>query len=170
MQLLMPDMNYVEELQRFKQDFLSAGEGSNTCGSLAKYETIQEWINEVFMLSAPETAPTGKTPRKQYIYLREEDDKIIGFLQIRFCLNEYLEKYAGHIGYCICPSERCKGYASQLLHDALPLCKSLGINRVSVCCDPNNEGSKKTILNNGGTYESTVYDSKNGTYINRYWI
>ena len=170
MRLLMPDLNYAEELQKFRQDFFSKGEGTDTCGSLAKYETIQEWISEVVMLSSPETTPVGKTPRKQFIYLREEDDKIIGLLQIRFCLNERLEKFAGHIGYCICPSERRNGYATRLLKEALPICRFLGINKALVCCESDNEGSVKTILKNGGSYESTVYDPENGSYINRYWI
>lgn len=170
MQLLVPNMNHTEALQSFRQEFLAAGEGAEACGSLAKYENIQEWIDEVAMLSYPETTPIGKTPRKQYVYLREEDDKIIGFLQIRYGLSAYLEKYAGHIGYCICPSERRKGYASQLLKDALPLCKSLGIDKVIVCCETDNAGSIKTILNNNGIFESTVYDSQQGTFINRYYI
>ena len=47
--------------------------------------------------------------------------------KIRPVLNAYLEKFGGHIGYCVAPSERRKGYATQMLHDILPLCKELGI-------------------------------------------
>jgi predicted acetyltransferase len=89
--------------------------------------------------------------------VRESDSKIVGVIQIRHCFNEFLEKYAGHIGYSVCPSERKKGYATQMLRLALPECKSLGIKQVLICCVRGNEGSRKTILNNGGKYESTVY-------------
>lgn len=170
MKLVIPDMSCAEKFRRFRQGFLSAGEGTDTCGSLAKYEDIRDWIDEVNLLLNPETTPEGRTPRKQYVAVREEDGKIVGYIQIRYALNEYLEKYAGHIGYCVCPSERRKGYATRLLQEALPLCRSLGIDPVLVCCDAENEGSVKTILKNGGTFESTVHDPETGAGINRYWL
>ena len=37
-------------------------------------------------------------------------------------------------------------------------------------CVQGNEGSKKTILNNGGEYESTVYLKERDVYLERYWI
>ncbi len=106
----------------------------------------------------------------QYIYVRESDNKIVGVIQIRHYFNDFLEKYAGHIGYSVCPSERKKGYATQMLKLVLPECKRLGIDKVLVCCVQGNEGSKKTILNNGGEYESTVYLKERDVYLERYWI
>ena len=52
----------------------------------------------------------------------------------------------------------------------LPVCKELGIDRVLVACVQGNEGSKRTILHNGGVYESTVFEPKEGVYLERYWI
>ena len=104
------------------------------------------------------------------IFVREEDDKIVGMLQIRHYFNDYLEKYGGHIGYSVAPSERRKGYASQMLKTALPKCKELGIDKVLITCIDNNEGSRKTILSNGGVYESSVYEPNEKVYLERYWI
>lgn len=91
-------------------------------------------------------------------------------IQIRHCFNEFLEKYAGHIGYSVCPTERRKGYATQMLRLALPECKALGLDRVLISCVEGNEGSKRTILRNGGVYESTVFEPGEGVYLERYWI
>ena len=91
-------------------------------------------------------------------------------IQIRHCFNEFLEKYAGHIGYSVCPSERRKGYATQMLGLVLPECKKLGINRVLISCVKGNEGSRRTILKNGGVYESTVFEPGEGVHLERYWI
>lgn len=91
-------------------------------------------------------------------------------LQIRHCFNYYLEKFGGHIGYSVAPSERRKGYASQMLKTALPKCKELGIEKVLITCIDNNEGSRKTILANGGLYESTVYEPDEKVSVERYWI
>ncbi len=104
------------------------------------------------------------------MYVRESDHKVVGVIQIRHYFNEFLEKYGGHIGYSICPSERRKGYATQMLRAVLPACKVLGIDKVLITCVTGNEGSRKTILNNGGVYESTVYEPKENVYLERYWI
>ena len=95
---------------------------------------------------------------------------MVGVIQIRHRFNEYLEKYAGHIGYSVCPSERRKGYATQMLALALPKCRELGIEKVLISCVQGNEGSRGTILNNGGVYESTVWEPEHGVWLERYWI
>ena len=122
------------------------------------------------MYKDPMTVPKGRVPATQYIFVREEDDKIVGMLQIRHCLNDYLEKYGGHIGYSVAPSERRMGYATQMLETALPKCKELGMDKVLITCIDNNEGSRKTILANGGIYESTVYEPDGKMFLERYWI
>ena len=91
-------------------------------------------------------------------------------IDIRHRLNEYLEKYGGHIGYSVAPGERHKGYATQMLKTALPMCRELGIDKVLITCIKGNEGSKRTILNNGGIYESTVYEPDEKIELERYWI
>ena len=102
--------------------------------------------------------------------VREEDHKIVGMIQVRHCFNDYLEKYGGHIGYSVAPDERRKGYASQMLEMVLPECRKLGIGKVLITCRKGNEGSRKTILKNGGIYESEVYEPDNKVYLERYWI
>ena len=84
--------------------------------------------------------------------------------------NEYLEKYAGHIGYAVRPSERRKGYAKWMLAKSLVFCRELGLNRVLVCCKTENEASRRTILANGGIYEKTVYEPERQIELERYWI
>ena len=57
-----------------------------------------------------------------------------------------------------------------MLKMGLSKCKALGIDRVLVTCNNDNEGSRRLILKNGGTYESVVYDSTEDEYVERYWI
>ena len=137
---------------------------------LRSIEDPIKWLEHCALYKDPMNVPTGRVPATQYIFVREEDDKIVGMLQIRHYFNDYLEKYGGHIGYSVAPSERRKGYASQMLKMALPKCKELGIDKVLITCIDNNEGSRKTILANGGLYESTVYEPKENVYLERYWI
>lgn len=170
MKLIEPTMKYDKQIQAYRQEFLIFGGSMDGCGSLRKLERTQDWIDQVESLKRPETAPPHWVPSTQYIYVRELDSKIVGVIQIRHYFNEFLEKYGGHIGYSVCPSERRKGYATQMLRAVLPKCKSLGINNVLISCVTGNEGSRKTIMNNGGVYESTVYEPEEKVYLERYWI
>ena len=170
MKLVVPTMEYEKEIQAFRQEFIMNGGSMDGGLSLKRTENVFDWIKQVNDCSNAETCPVGLVPATQFIYVRENDNKVVGIIQIRHYFNEFLEKYAGHIGYSICHSERRKGYATQMLRDILPVCKKLGLNKVLVCCLDDNEGSRKTILNNGGIYESTVYDPNKKDNIEKYWI
>ncbi len=170
MKLIEPTMEYEKEIQAFRQDFLSYGGSMDGCGSLRHFDNIEDWIEQVDMLKHTETTPPGRVTSTQYIYVRESDNKVVGVIQIRHFFNDYLEKYAGHIGYSVCPSERRKGYATQMLKLVLPVCKELGIKNVLVCCLNDNEGSRRTIIKNGGVYESTVHEPEKDRLLERYWI
>ena len=170
MKLIAPSMEYDKQIQAYRNEFLVYGGSMDGCGSLRRFDRTQDWLDQIESLKHAETTPPDLVPMTQYIYVRESDNKIVGVIQIRHYFNEFLEKYAGHIGYSVCPSERKKGYATQMLKLVLLECKRLGIEKVLVCCVQGNEGSKKTILKNGGEYESTVYLQERDVYLERYWI
>lgn len=168
--LCEPTTDNCDHIRAYREEFILSGDSMDgTCG-LESREDPAEWIAYTRLFSDPETVPEGMVPSTQLIYVREEDGKIVGMLQIRHCFNNYLERFGGHIGYCVAPSERRKGYASGMLGEALPLCGQLGLERVLITCIRGNEGSRRTILKNGGAYESTVYEPGEDVYIERYWI
>lgn len=170
MKLIEPTAEYCRQIQAYRQEFLDSGDSMDGTGSLRRMEDPEEWVEHCRLSKNPDNVPEGRVPATQYIFVREEDYKIVGMLQIRHVLNDYLEKYGGHIGYSVAPSERRKGYASQMLKTALPKCKELGIDKVLITCIDNNEASRKTILANGGQYESTVYEPEEKLFLERYWI
>jgi len=157
MKLITPTMEYDRQIQAFRTEYLASGESMDGGASLRKFDKTQEWLDQL----EPDTS--------QYICL-DEDGKMVGILQLRHKFNDFLRKYAGHIGYAVCPSERRKGYASRMLAGVLPRCRELGIMDVLVTCLENNEGSRRTILKNGGVYESTVFEPESQSSIERYWI
>ncbi len=101
-------------------------------------------------------------------WLVNDDKRILGAVNIRHRLNDYLIRIGGHIGYGIRPSDRRKGYATEMLRLALEIVKSMGIEKVLVTCDKDNIGSVKTIIKNGGIFESEDLDE--GVLFQRYWI
>ena len=44
------------------------------------------------------------------------------------------------------------------------------MERVMISCIADNEGSRRTILRNGGIYDSSVFMPSQQVYIERYWI
>ncbi|MBQ7173731.1 MAG: GNAT family N-acetyltransferase [Clostridia bacterium] len=169
MKLIEPTMEYDAPIQAYKNEF-SPEMSMDGSGGLRDCESTAEWLKQVERFKNPKTVPKGKVQATQYLYLREEDQKVVGVIQIRHTLNEVLATWGGHIGYSVASSERRQGYATEMLALALQKCKELGILRVLVTCYPENEGSRKTILKNGGVYESTVYVDEIKKEVERYWI
>ena len=168
--LIEPTTEYCRQIQAYRKEFLDSGDSMDGTDGLRRIEDPEEWIGRSRSGKDPATAPAGLVPATQFIFVREEDEKIVGMLQIRHCFNDYLEKFGGHIGYSVAPSERRKGYATEMLKAALPKCRELGLDKVLITCIDHNVGSRKTILANGGIYESTVYEPDEKVNLERYWI
>jgi predicted acetyltransferase len=140
------------------------------CGSLKKCSGVKEWLEQNALYENEDTVPNGRVKSSQYIYVRKSDNKIIGMFQIRYYLNEYLAKYGGNIGYSIRPSERRKGYAKMMLNEGLKLCKEAKMKKVLITCLEENEGSRKTILANGGKFDGKILEPNENVILERYWI
>lgn len=118
--------------------------------------------------------PDGKHLPVQFVpntfYVGVLAGKIVGRLSLRHELNDYLERIGGHIGYCVIPSQRRRGHATEMLKQSLDFARVRGMNRALVTCDTDNIGSTKIILNNGGVFENTSNEPELKVQKNRYWI
>ena len=68
------------------------------------------------------------------------------------------------------PDDLAKGYAKAMLRDCLDYCRAKGLDRALITCLEANEGSRRTILANGGIYESTEYEAAEDKRLQRYWV
>ncbi len=102
-------------------------------------------------------------------YWLVESNRVIGAVNIRHRLNDYLLKFDGHIGLGIRPSDRCKGYATVMLALALEKTKIMGMDKVLITCNKDNIASEKTIIKNGGVFDSEEIEDS-GNIVRRFWI
>lgn len=168
--LIRPSGAYATQIAAYRQEFLDAGDSMDGMGPLRRMEDPEAYIKVCADYEDPKKVPPHLVPATQFLFIRKRDNRLVGTLQVRHRFNDYLEKYGGHIGYSVRPSERRKGYAREMLKAALPFCREIGLDKVLITCIDGNIGSEKTILANGGIYESTVHEPNNNEDLKRFWI
>lgn len=96
--------------------------------------------------------------------------EIVGRSSIRHELNDVLLREGGHIGYCVLPACRRRGYATEILRQSLIIARAAGVGRALVVCDEGNAGSRAVIEACGGQLESVVEITPHQPRKRRYWI
>ena len=166
--LVKPDLSYADEIIKYKEESLAESPIINGSAGLDRFSSIEIWFEELKKRSCEDTVPKGLVPSSTYLAVREKDNYIVGMIDIRHYLNEYLTQVGGHIGYGVRKTERNKGYAKQMLKLALEKCKELKIKKVLITCDEDNIASEKVILSANAKLE----DIRNvdGENKKRFWI
>ena len=168
--LTRPTSEYASQIVEYRQEFLDAGDSMDGTGPLRRTSNPEEYIQICLDHEDPLKVPSHLVPATQFFFIRKSDNKLVGMIQVRHRFNDYLERYAGHIGYSVRPCERRKGYAKKMLKMAFPFCREIGLDRVMITCADSNIGNEKTILANGGVYESTIHEPKKNEDLKRFWI
>jgi predicted acetyltransferase len=112
--------------------------------------------------------PAGKVPAT--FLVADVAGEIVGRSSIRHCLNDYLARYGGHIGYAVLPQHRRRGYATEMLRQSLVIARAAGVDRVLLTCDDDNVGSITVIERCGGRLESVIQADFQPAPIRHYWI
>lgn len=167
--LVKPTMAYKDQIEAYRQAFLDSGESLSGTSGLRDYEHAEDWIKHVMLGEQKLYLPKDKVPATQYLCITE-DNIIIGMINIRHELNDYLMKYGGHIGYSVHPDYRKQGYAKAQLGLALDECQQFDLKNVLITCNQSNLASSKTILAHGGVLENEIPEEGTNEIIRRYWI
>lgn len=170
--LIIPTKEYENQAIEYKKEHFDNGEKTlHACSKWDRMDNYDEWLKLLKSNSKKETVQDNYAVTTQFFGVRERDNKIVGMINIRHELaNDFLRNYGGNIGYGIRPTERRKGYATQMLEQALKYCKEeLNLEKVMLGCYKENEASRRTILNAGGALEREV-KTENGKIAQVYWI
>lgn len=154
----IPSIKRKQDAIEYINEFISYGSKINGTGGLNRYvDDYEGWLNKLERdyIQIPDEE---RVPARTYFLVRENDNKVVGMINIRLALNEKLSKYGGHIGYSIRPTERGKGYNKINLYLALQVCDKYGIDKVLLDANLNNPASWKTMEALGGTRIREYYD------------
>lgn len=174
MELILPSVEYkdsfIEAVKEFKSDkVFPLQQGWYDGISVSELEAdLDTYIEKLLRNARGEDLPAGYVPQTTYWLV--DGGEFIGGVRIRHMLNDHLREIGGHIGYNIRPSKRGRGYGKKILELALPKAKELGIDRVLLTCDVDNEPSRKIIEKNGGVLENQVANPETGIDKSRFWI
>jgi predicted acetyltransferase len=167
MDLVIPSLIYKKAYLEALQETLNEKKGTNL-NKPRENQSFEEFVQEFLDYSKGKNLPEDRVPATMFWIV--DQDEVIGRLQIRHELNDYLHNFGGHIGYYIKPSKRKMGYGKKALSQGLIEAKKLGLERVLITTDDENIGSQRIIEANGGVLENKVEQGEGESLLRRYWI
>lgn len=166
-----PSMTYAKEISAYREEMLAAQSSFDGCLSMKRMPDPKEYVDYCTEFANPARVLKENGARGTVLLcIRKADNKMVGCMQVHHVLNEQMRNITGHVGYSVRPSERRKGYATQMLAKAKDYLSSFGFSEINASCLPENEASRRTILANGGEYIETVYLEADNVYLERYLI
>ena len=172
--LEIPSIKRKDEIIDYINEFVFYKSDTNGMGSLDKIlegYTFEQALERCLNMPDEEYAKKlGRCQSKTFLLIRENDNRIIGTINVRWNLPEEMKRFGGNIGYGIRPTERRKGYNKINLYLGLIEAKKLGLDEVMLDCDVNNLGSSRTMQALGGILERTEIDPYDGILTSVYWF
>ena len=142
-----------EQILDYKEEFVLNNEIIHGAANMTAL-SIPEWVEFTENTKKKESLTPGFVTAHTFFAL--DNNKIVGIINARHELNDYLLNFGGHIGYSVRKSERRKGYAKAMLSYTVDFLFSLGLEKILITCDKNNIASKRTIESCGGILENEV--------------
>lgn len=159
---IKPSVEYEAALKEYILEHQKYNSHMNGSSHLEKYyDDIKAYLT--YLKAQEEIIPSDNLfPSEEYMLIREDDNRLIGMINIRTHLTPSLKECGGHIGYGVRPTERQKGYNKINLYLALKRCQELGIEECLLDCTDDNIASYKTMEALGGRLIKKYYDKRHG--------
>ena len=153
LRLVKPTFAMEQAALAYRQEHFDFNEriinGSSLFDQLDSYK---EWLDRVNANADKTTVVSDWVFTDTFFAERVSDHKIIGIVDLRYELNDFLKNF-GHCGNSVRPTERKKGYATEILRQICLIAKEHGMKQLQLSVERDNIASIRTIEKNGGRYE-----------------
>lgn len=164
-QLVKPSKLLKKAALDYRLEHFNAGEyvinGSELFDKITDYD---EWLEKVTANSCTNTVNPNWVLTDTFFAVRASDKKIVGIIDLRYQLNDFLINF-GNCGYSVRPSERKKGYATEMLKQVCNIAKKYGLLELQLSVEKSNAASIRAIQKNGGVYSRSFFYENEEAYI-----
>lgn len=149
--LIQPSSAHIAAIEAYRRAVHDAGLPLHGA-TLDLFPDVASWL--AFAAAPAGTPlPNGAPKVADSTWLGWDDGRMVGIINLRHELNDFLQHYGGHIGYSVHPACWNRGYATQMLALALRESDALGLRELLLTCSPDNPASMRVIEKNGGVLE-----------------
>ena len=163
--LVKPTLELEKEALKYRQEHFDFGEqvinGSELFDKISSYS---EWLEKVIANASLKTVDPNWVLTDTFFAVRVSDNKIVGIVDLRYRLNDFLKDF-GNCGYSVRPSERRKGYATEILRQICLVAKQHGLKKLQLSVEKDNVASIKTIEKNGGEFSRSFIFENEEAYV-----
>ena len=137
------------DIYNLLQDIPQDENGFNNKANGMTYNEYKEWLIKRDEYSKQKGLLDGwRVPETTFfLYV---DGIPVGTGSVRLFLTDALRNVGGHIGYCISPKYRNKGYGKEICKRLILEARKLGIKDILITTNLENYASQKVIIANGG--------------------
>lgn len=149
LRLVQPAAEHKKAVLDFQKEFLDSGERISGGVGLEKMDSYEKWLQHKY------PPHYGQVDEAVFLAVNDENE-VVGISDIRLQNNDFILMFAGQIGYSVRPSQRKKGYATEILRLTLKQAALLGFKEILITCNEPNIASSRVIEKNHGILEKII--------------
>lgn len=93
LKLIRPTQEYADQVMAYRQEMLDNGDSLDGCAALEDTNSYAEWAD--FEGRLRERYGEGYVPSDVYLAVRKSDDRLVGMIDFRRPLTEFLLRFGG---------------------------------------------------------------------------
>lgn len=161
----VPSMSNRADVAAYRAEVFRCHADFDGSAGLGEFDNYARWLERLHLLSSERAKKYGFC--KTVVRLAYCEDRLVGIFNVRLSKDTLIERYAGHIGYNIRPTERQKGFGRACTLEAVRLCAENGIANPVICTYPDNIASQRTAEAAGFVFAG-IEKTDSGISIARY--